>query len=90
MKNILGDYLKNCRLQANLSQAEVANHLGYSSPQFISNMERGICAPPLKKIAQLSHLYKCNPHELLDILMQLQKEQISKYLFKKKPFKLAK
>jgi len=84
MKNILGDYLKNCRLQANLSQSEVADQLGYSSPQFISNMERGICAPPLKKIAQLSQLYKCDPHELLDILMTLQKEQISKHLFKKK------
>ena len=38
----LGDYLKSKRENASLSQGDVAKKLKYTSPQFISNWERGI------------------------------------------------
>ena len=38
-----GAYLKSKRTKAQLSQTEVSEALGYTSPQFISNFERGLC-----------------------------------------------
>jgi transcriptional regulator with XRE-family HTH domain len=55
----LGAFLKESRLSARVSQMDVAKLLGYSTPQFISNWERGLSAPPmscLKKIAKLYHI----------------------------------
>jgi hypothetical protein len=33
----LAKFLQTARVNAELSQLDVANHLGYSTPQFISN-----------------------------------------------------
>lgn len=41
-----GRYLKECRESKGLTQQAVANRLGYTSPQFISNWERAISRPP--------------------------------------------
>ena len=46
----LGPFLKKARSKMGLSQRDVADKLGYTSPQFISNVERGLCSPPLKKL----------------------------------------
>src|SRR5262245_30798703 len=42
-----GTFLKNARKKRKLSQWAVAQQLGYSSAQFISNLERGISPPPV-------------------------------------------
>lgn len=46
----LARYLKKKRERAGMSQREVAEILGLSTPQLISNVERGACAPPDKKV----------------------------------------
>lgn len=43
----IGTFLKSRRIERGLTQAELAKALGYSSPQFVSNWERGLCLPPL-------------------------------------------
>lgn len=53
----LGEFLQKSRTKAGLTQREVSLDLGYSSAQFISNFERGISAPPLKKLKQLTKAY---------------------------------
>jgi transcriptional regulator with XRE-family HTH domain len=45
-----GNFLKAKREAANITQAEVAEKLGYTSAQFVSNIERGLCAMPLANI----------------------------------------
>lgn len=45
-----GIHLKKCREEYGVTQVEVALHLGYDSPQFISNVERGVSDPPLKSV----------------------------------------
>ena len=45
-----GEYLKEKRVAADLTQKEVAEKIGYSSAQYISNFERGIALPPLSKL----------------------------------------
>ena len=48
--NELAKGLKQKRVAAGLSQRDVSDELGYSTPQFISNWERGISCPPRRII----------------------------------------
>jgi transcriptional regulator with XRE-family HTH domain len=77
---VLGTYLQNKRLKAELSQGDVADKLGYSSPQFISNFERGLCAPPLPKLRILIDLYDLNPEEVVKIMLGEHEKHLRKHL----------
>ncbi|MCB0391408.1 MAG: helix-turn-helix domain-containing protein [Bdellovibrionales bacterium] len=70
----LGIYFKKRREKLGLQQKDVAKALGYTSPQFISNMERGLSLPPLKKIKKLIKLYELPPEEVLKIIMSEQEK----------------
>lgn len=50
--NLLSVFLKEKRTCAGLSQWDVAKKLGYSSPQFVSNWERGLSDPPIMTLAE--------------------------------------
>lgn len=65
----LSDYLKEKRVDSGLSQLDVAKVLGYSSPQFVSNWERGLVSPPLETIAVLIDLYKLSAGEVIERIM---------------------
>lgn len=65
----LNDYLRQKRLDSGLSQLDVARVLGYSSPQFVSNWERGLVSPPLETIAVLIDLYKISSGEVIDRIL---------------------
>ena len=41
----LGRYLRKCRLKSKLTQRDVALHLGHTSAQYVSNVERGLARP---------------------------------------------
>lgn len=68
----VGQFLRGRREQANLTQAQVAERLGYSSAQFISNIERGISVAPLPLLAKMTRLYKSNPEPLARIILKSQ------------------
>lgn len=76
----LGTYLKEKRETSNLTQSEVALKLGYTTPQFISNIERGISNVPLKALKTLIELYKVQPDEVIEILLQQKKRQLKDLL----------
>ena len=65
----LGIYLRRKRVIRGLTQSNVASKLGYGSPQFISNIERGIANVPLKSLRRIIDLYQVPPLEVLNILM---------------------
>lgn len=69
----VGEYLQKARQKCGLSQREVADTLGYSSAQFISNFERGIAVPPLKKLRVLVKMYKLSVPELMDKILGAEK-----------------
>ena len=46
----IGKYLKKKRKEIGLSQGEVAKWMGYSTSQFISNIERDMALPSLNSI----------------------------------------
>ena len=51
------DDLKRMRTKAGFTQAYVAKLLGYTSPQFVSNWERGMSMPPIETIRNLESIY---------------------------------
>ncbi len=59
----IADLLKRARENSGLSQADVARELGYSSPQFVSNWERGLSSPPVPKLKKLCRLYHVSMDE---------------------------
>lgn len=76
----LGEYLRDKRVHNGFTQAEIAGKLGYSSPQFISNFERGLCSPPLKNLKTLVKLYKIDASELIKLIIEEQKQALSSAL----------
>ena len=76
----LGNYLKNKRNETGLTQSEVATKLGYSSPQFISNFERGLCSPPLNNLKTLVKLYKIPVEEIMTLILEEQESILRKAL----------
>ena len=61
----LGKKLKRYRKKTGLTQKQVSKLLGYSSAQNISNLERGVCLIPIKKINGMSEIYKVTSVSLL-------------------------
>lgn len=78
----LGQYLKDVRENANLTQADVSSRLGYTSPQFISNIERGISVAPLKTLARMVNLYKASPDAVVKIILESQKKLLREKLMR--------
>lgn len=78
----LSTYLGDKRTQAGLTQSEVSNSLGYSTPQFISNWERGISTPPLETIKKLAKMYSVSSDELFELLLRESLDQVEKTLVK--------
>jgi transcriptional regulator with XRE-family HTH domain len=78
MKNtrINGNQWKTLRERAGLTQREVSDTLGYSTPQFISNVERGRCRFPVQK------LYRLSTDQILDLFLTEERSSLLK-VFKK-------
>lgn len=65
MKQTFGAYIRETRLHRGLGLREFASLVGLSAP-FISNMERGLTAPPSEpKIKLIANILEKNPDELL-------------------------
>jgi len=69
-------YLKQARVQSGFSQAELSDKLGYTSPQIVSNWERGMCGAPLDKLFELSNILDLNKNEFLEMLLSEQKQML--------------
>ena len=58
------NFIKSLRKQKGLTQQQLASALGYTSPQFVSNWERGVAFPPANIIGDLSGLLGVPQEEL--------------------------
>lgn len=83
MKSIraeIGTQWKSLREKAGLTQRDVADELGYTTPQFISNVERGRCRYPVEKLARLKKLYGISTDNLVDLILREERQVILKQL----------
>ncbi len=76
----MGVFLREKRETIGLTQAQVATQLGYGSPQFISNIERGVSRVPVKSLKAFIGIYALQKDEVIDILLEEKKNQLQKFL----------
>lgn len=77
----LGEFLKNAREKAKLSQADVADKLKHRTPQAISNIERGVSALPAYVLREMVKMYKMPQNEVINTLSKLQSESLRNEIF---------
>ena len=72
----LGNYLQWKRKHAGLTQRQISKELCYSSAQFISNFERGISAPPKKKLRVLVKRLRLDQMRTIRLLLAGEEKRI--------------
>ena len=80
---MLSDFLKTKRISAGLSQKDVADRLGYSTPQFISNWERGVSQPPITILKKLGEIYKVSADEVFEVTLNATITEVTQDLKRK-------
>lgn len=63
-------YLREKRIAAGKTQAEIAHCLGYASPQFVSNWERGLVLPPISAMQKLVRLINLDTDRLEKLYLE--------------------
>ncbi len=66
------------------SQAELAEMLGGMHPQFVSNWERGLCAPPSNSFNTVIKILKIDRSELVNVMMEDSRAEIELQVLGKK------
>ena len=77
-KDKFGNRMKEARENAFLSQKELANKLGWTTAQFVSNFERGLSLPPMKSVKTICELLKISEKEVYRLMYDVQKEKLDK------------
>lgn len=63
-RKAFGRWLRDCRKQARITQADLAKALDYDSSQLISNIERGVSLLPSKRIPDFARVLGCSLLEM--------------------------
>lgn len=79
----LGQYLKQKRLGLDLTQSELADMLGNVHVQFVSNWERGLCAPPNHCFENLIEILNLSRDKLVKVMVEDSKNIISAKIYSK-------
>lgn len=61
-----GKFLIGLRVEANLTQRDVSDCLGYSSAQFVSNIERGISTTPITTAVRMAEIFKAPVNKVVE------------------------
>ena len=64
-----------------LSQEIVAKELGYGSAQFISNVERGLCGVPYKKMPKLCKILNIEMQDAINALKSDLEMNVSSHFY---------
>lgn len=72
----MGSYFKKLRLKSGLSQRELAEKLGWSNPQFVSNIERGVAYYPKEKLPLLEDIFKVPMEEMVRAIIKFRYQKI--------------
>lgn len=66
----MGNFLKESRIEAGLSQRDVSQSLGYPTAQVISDWERGVRSPPAIMLRKLVKLYQLPVEQLFELILE--------------------
>lgn len=73
---MLGEFLRLKRENAGLTQKQVADRLGYATPQFISSWERAEREPPMNVIFRLAAIYSISAEKLFRVMLDYRHKMI--------------
>lgn len=79
----IGEYFRDKRIAANLTQGEVAEALDLATGQFISNWERGRSMPPMIYLPKLVKLFRLNKSEVMELYLEEQERFLKQVLYNK-------
>lgn len=79
----LGTHLKQKRISAELTQAELADLLKVHV-KFVSNWERGLCAPPTHCLQQVLDILKADRKKIVAVMLLDSKRTIEEKIFENK------
>ena len=79
----LGQYLREKRVSSGFTQTELASKLGNVHTQFVSNWERGMCAPPNHCFQKLINVLDLNRDKLVKVMLADSKKIIAEKVFTK-------
>lgn len=82
-KSHLGLLLKEARIKKAITQEQASRRLGLTSPQYISNIERGKCPASLETITVLIGLYDLKANKIIDIMTKEYRANIESKLSKR-------
>lgn len=71
-----GQWLKDCRERADVTQRELARALKYDSAQFISNIERGVALPPTEAVPIIAKILGIPRQRVLEQVYQEKNRQL--------------
>jgi transcriptional regulator with XRE-family HTH domain len=84
----VGALIKQYRLDAGLSQGDLAKKLGYTTPQFVSNWERELCQPPAASLGKIAEILGCEPQNFVErcinIMMRVYEKDLRAQAFSKR------
>lgn len=89
-RSTIGRFLLEARLKAGLSQGAISRALGYTTPQFVSNWERGVAIPPLETLPRLAAMLQISAEDMIAVYQvyegkefERRKAMISRFLRRK-------
>lgn len=77
---VLGSFLKMKREKSGLTQKQVSDALGYTTPQFVSSWERGEREPPMNVIWRLASIYNMSAEKIFDVMLDYRQKMIEQEL----------
>lgn len=70
--------MKKWREKKGLTQNALAKQLGYTTPQFISNIERGVCMVPVSKFRATAKILGIKIEQLIQMKLKQTEARLNK------------
>ncbi len=65
----INSLLKVARIEGDFKQMKVSRELGLNNSQYLSNIERGLCAPSMDTVLALAKIYKIPANKIIDVMI---------------------
>lgn len=79
-REALGAHLRTIRESTDMSQEYIAESMGYTTSQYVSNIERGVSPVPMEYIKKLHDIAGVDLKDTRAVLYRLYTEQIKELL----------
>ena len=73
---MVGGFIKKRRTVLKLTQKQLSESLGFTSSQFISNLERGVAEIPPSRIKDFANILQVDPSEMAKLVSESLKRKV--------------